>query len=90
MDPSQHPWWHHLPKSRRQGRQLELLWLRCCNQLARRSNQMRLALLIYLGLCLLPLLIGQPHLSLMALLPVLLVPPVGYLAYLLAWHEFHR
>jgi hypothetical protein len=41
-------------------------------------------------LCLLPLLIGQPHLSMYALLPVFLVPPVAYLGYLLAWHEFHR
>jgi hypothetical protein len=48
------------------------------------------ALLFYLLLALIPLALGQPHLTAFALLPLVLVPPVTYLAYLIAWHEFHR
>jgi hypothetical protein len=48
------------------------------------------SLLFYAGLCLLPLGFGQPLLTVLALLPLLVVPPVIYMAYLIAWHEFHR
>ena len=52
-----------------------LRWLRLREWLKRRGTRIRLALLVYLFLCVLPL---------------LLVPPVAYMAYLLAWHEYHR
>ena len=48
------------------------------------------ALFFYLLLALIPLAFGQPHLTGFALLPLVFVPPVTYLAYLIAWHEFHR
>jgi hypothetical protein len=48
------------------------------------------SLLFYGGLCLLPLGFGQPVLTVLALLPLFVVPPVVYLAYMIAWHEFHR
>ena len=85
-----HPWRSHLPPGQRASRALQLAGLRWRERLQRRRSRILLALIVYVALCLLPLRIGQPHLTLMALLPLLLVPPVGYLAYLLAWHEFHR
>ena len=36
-----------------------------------------------------PLLIGEALLTVFAVLPLLLVPPVGYLVYWLVWKEFH-
>ena len=36
-----------------------------------------------------PLLLGEPLLTVFALLPLLLVPPVGLLIYRLVWKEFH-
>ena len=44
----------------------------------------------YLLLCLLPLSLGLVTLTGFALLPLLLVPPVGYLIYWLVWKEFHH
>jgi hypothetical protein len=90
IDPREHPWWVHVPRSERAGRVRRLRWLRFREWLKRRGTRIRLAVLVYILLCVLPLLIGQPHLTMFALLPVLLVPPVGYMAYLLAWHDYHR
>ena len=36
-----------------------------------------------------PLLVGQVLITSFALLPLLLVPPVGVLVYWLVWKEFH-
>ncbi len=88
--PWQHPWWRHVPPAQRAQRLWQIRRLRVMVWLGLRRNRILLILAFYLLLCLLPLLIGQPHLSAYALLPVLLVPPVAYLTYVLAWHEFHR
>ena len=90
MSVHRHPWWSYVPpdgrnRLRRQVR-LQRLWA----WLRQRRVRIGLALAVYLLLCLLPLLLGEPTLVLVALLPVLLVPPVGYLAYRLTWLEFHR
>lgn len=85
-----HPWWRHVAQGERPGLAWQLRWLRLREHLSRRRSRILLALMLYAGLCLVPLTIGQPHLSLMATLPLLLVPPLGYLVYLMAWHEFHR
>ncbi len=90
MKPLQHPWWHHIPSGERAQRVWQIRRLRVAAWLRARHHRILLTLVFYVLLCLLPLLIGQPHLSAYALLPVVLVPPVAYLAYLLAWHEFHR
>ena len=37
-----------------------------------------------------PLLVGEHLLTAFALLPLVLVPPVGYLVYWLVWKEFHN
>ncbi len=47
-------------------------------------------LLLYLAFCLGLLLWGPLRVSLLAFLPLLLGPPVGYLAYWLVWQEFHK
>ena len=36
-----------------------------------------------------PLLVGQPVITVFALMPLLLVPPVGLMVYWLVWKEFH-
>jgi hypothetical protein len=36
-----------------------------------------------------PLLLGEPLLSVFALMPLVLVPPVGLLIYRLVWREFN-
>lgn len=85
-----HPWWRHLPAEHQRHVGRQLCWLRLQARLRERRALIALALVVYLLLCLLPLLLGEPFLAVVALLPVLLVPPVGYLAYRLTWLEFHR
>lgn len=85
-----HPWWVHVPPGERALRRRELLWARLVSRLRRRRVAIAAALLFYLLLGLIPLAFGQPHLTAFALLPLLLVPPVAYLAYVIAWVEFHR
>lgn len=90
LRPDQHPWWRHVPPAERSQRAWQIRRLRWHAWLGQQRNRIALILVFYGCLCLLPLLIGQPHLSVYALLPVVVVPPVAYLGYLLAWHEFHR
>ena len=45
--------------------------------------------IVYLLIWSIPLLAGEPLLSAFAVLPLVLVPPVGYLVYWLVWKEFH-
>jgi len=44
---------------------------------------------VYLVVWSMPLLVGQPVITVFALMPILLVPPVGLLVYWLVWKEFH-
>ena len=90
MKPQKHPWWRHVPPAERGQRARQIHRMRWGSWFRQRRHRIQLILGFYGLLCLLPLLIGQPHLSVYALLPVFLVPPVAYLGYLLAWHEFHR
>lgn len=85
-----HPWWQHVPVERQRRLQRQVWKLRAWAWLRARKVRIGLALAVYLILCLLPLLLGEPTLVLVALLPVLLVPPVGYLAYRITWLDFHR
>ncbi len=79
-----------MPPGERALRRRELFWARLLSRLRRRRVAIAAALVFYLVLGLIPLAFGQPHLTAFALLPLLLVPPVAYLAYLIAWVEFHR
>lgn len=84
------PLWKHVPPQQRRRLRRELRWLRLQAWLGRKDARILLLLLSYGLLCLIPLLLGLPVLAGFALLPVLVVPPVGYLAYWLVWREFHR
>ncbi len=86
-----HPWWHHLPVERRRRREhARLLARRWRAWLMERRQLIVLAVGFYLILCTLPLLFGLPALAGVALLPLILVPPVGFLVYWLVWKEFHH
>lgn len=84
------PWWKHVPHPQRRRLRWEIRWLRLQAWLGRKDVRILLLLLSYGLLCLIPLLLGLPVLAGFALLPLLLVPPVGYLAYWLVWRDFHR
>ena len=91
MAPSDpHPFWRYLPPDQRTPRhrrclQRQRLWA----WMQERRQRIRLVLTLYLVLWMLPLLWGQVLISLFAVLPLLLVPPVGWLVYWLVWKEFH-
>lgn len=85
-----HPWWQHLPEAQRTRRhQLRIRRRRLLAWLKRKPQRIGLTVIAYALLCGLPLLWGLPLISLVALLPLLLVPPVGVLVYWLVWQEFH-
>ena len=54
-----------------------------------RRQRVSLTVLIYLVIWSIPLLVGQPVITVFALMPLLLVPPVGLMVYWLVWKEFH-
>ena len=86
-----HPWWQYLPPEQKKlhqrcglrGRRL-LAWLK------RQPQRIGLAVTVYLLICAVPLMFGLTLISVVALLPLLLVPPVGFLVYWLVWKEFHH
>jgi hypothetical protein len=86
-----HPWWHHLPPERRSRLEHHRLLLRRLRAwMLQRRQMIAISVGFYLLLCLLPLVLGLPALGLVAVLPLLLVPPIGYLVYWLMWKEFHQ
>ena len=85
-----YPLWRHLPPER-QNRQ-ERLRLRSRRLVARlqgRRERVVLVTPIYVLIWSIPLLVGQPLITVFALLPLLLVPPVGWMVYRLMWREFN-
>lgn len=88
--PQPHPWWPHVPAGDRRRLRRQARWLRLRAWMERRPHQIQLLVGVYLGLCAIPVLLGLVGLGGLALLPLLLVPPVGYLVYRLVWLEFHR
>ena len=85
-----HPWWDYLPPERRTRQlKLRLLARRLRAWLLQRRQLIAVAIAVYVLLCAVPLLLGLPGLTGVALLPLLLVPPVGWLIYWLVWKEFH-
>lgn len=86
----QNPFWPYLPEERRTRREhLALRARRAMAQLRGRRERLILVTSIYVVIWLLPLLVGQPLITVFALLPLVLVPPVGILIYWLVWKEFH-
>ena len=54
-----------------------------------RRQRIGVAIGLYILIWLIPLLLQQPLITSFALLPLVLVPPVGWLIYWLVWQEFH-
>lgn len=87
---SPHPWLAYLAKSERRAALRRSRWLQLRAWLGVRRHQIQLLLGSYLLFALVPLLLGLVTLAGFALLPLVLVPPVGYLIYWLVWKEFHH
>ena len=83
-------WWRHIPQEQQQQRARQIRMLRLRAWIGRRGNQMKVAITLYLLMCLVPIAFGLPLFSAFASLPLLLLPAVGYLSYYLIWQEFHR
>ena len=85
-----HPFWRYLPQQRQRRRdRLRLHSRRCWSWLQGRRQRIGLILGVYsLSWCL-PWLFGEPMITVAALLPLVLVPPLGWLVYRLVWREFH-
>ena len=85
-----HPFWHHLPPERRSRiARWTLKFQRLRAWMGGRRQRVSLTVLIYLVIWSIPLLVGQPVITVFALMPLLLVPPVGLMVYWLVWKEFH-
>ena len=85
-----HPLWTFLPEESRSHQALrQLRRRRVWAWLKQKRQRIALVVLLYLLIWSIPLLIGEALLTVFALLPLLLVPPVGYLVYWLVWKEFH-
>lgn len=87
---SPHPWLAYHPPHR----QMLVSFQRCLLLTRARLRRPRYQILFLLGLyvlgCLIPLPFGLVTLAGFAILPLLLVPPVGFLIYWLVWKEFHH
>ena len=86
-----HVFWQHLPAERKTKRALLILRARRFWAWMKGRSQ-RIALLtgLYIITWSLPILAGQSIISLFALIPLMVVPPVGFLIYQLVWKEFHE
>lgn len=90
-DDQHHVFWQHLPPERKTRRARLILSIRrLLAWSGGRRQRISIVVGIYLILWSLPLLFSQPMISVFALLPLLLVPPVGLLVYCLVWKEFHE
>ena len=85
-----HPLWAFQPEESRTPQALrQLRRRRLWAWLKQKRQRIALVVLLYLLIWSIPLLIGEALLTVFAVLPLLLVPPVGYLVYWLVWKEFH-
>ena len=85
-----HPLWDCLPRETRTPKTLlQLRRRRLWAWLKQKRQRIALVVLLYLLIWSIPLMIGEALLTVFAVLPLLLVPPVGYLVYWLVWKEFH-
>ena len=85
-----HPLWPFLPTEQRSRQALfQLRRRRLLAWLKQKRQRIGLVVILYLLIWSILLLAGEPLLSAFAVLPLVLVPPVGYLVYWLVWKEFH-
>ncbi len=86
-----HVFWQHLPpESKTVSARLSLRRRRLIAWFGGRKQRIGLVLAIYLITWSIPLLAGQPMISVFAVIPLILVPPVGLLIYCLVWKDFHE
>lgn len=85
-----HPLWNYLPDDQRNLRQLSVLRRRrIWAWLKQKRQRIGVVVLAYILMWSVPLIIGETLMTVFAFLPLVLVPPVGYLVYWLVWKEFH-
>ena len=85
-----HPLWSYLPSEARSKQSLARLRLRrLWAWLKQRRQRIALVLISYMLIWIVPVLFGQPLMTVFAFLPLVLVPSVGCLIYWLVWQEFH-
>ena len=85
-----HPLWRYPPPERQNWQEsLRLRSRRLVARLQGRRERVVLVTTIYVLIWSIPLLVGQPLITVFALLPLLLVPPVGWMVYRLMWREFN-
>ena len=86
-----HPLWQYLPPERRNRRErIAFRFRRLKARLQGRRERVVVVSGLYVLIWLIPLAFGQVLITVFALLPLLLVPPVGLLVYWLVWREFHE
>jgi len=90
QDPRHHAWWSYVPQSARPGRLRASQRRRWQQRLSQRRSRVTILLGLYTTLCAIPLVLGVQSLALLALLPMVLLPALGYLVYWLTWKEFHH
>lgn len=83
-------WWAHVPADQRLGRQTGVVIVRLRDAIRRPSFLVTTLFSAYAALCLGLLHSGAGAVAVLAALPLLLVPPLGCLAYWLLWKEFHH
>ena len=85
-----HPLWAFLPEESCTPQALHRLRRRrLWAWLKQKRQRIAVLVLLYLLIWSIPLLFGEGLLTVFAILPLVLVPPVGYLVYWLVWKEFH-
>ena len=83
-------WADYLPPEQRRRRERQRLLRRILMQLRQRRVLVGSCVGIYLLWCLALLAGGMLFAFSLALLPILLLPPLGYLAWWLVWKEFNQ
>lgn len=83
-------WSRYVPPAQRHQILLRRFIMRSRSLLLRRSTRILMAVLFYLAICLGLVVWGGASLGMIGLLPLVLAPAIGYLAYWLVWNEFHR
>lgn len=87
---SEPSWWAHVPAHQRRQRRIAARMRRLRDTMRRRWFLITTLIAAYVAICLVLLLSGTGAVALLATLPLLLVPPVGGLAYWLLWKEYHH
>ena len=85
-----HPLWPYRPtKDQTPLARLRLRMRRLGAWLKQKRQRIAMVLIGYVLVWSIPLMLGEPLLSVFALMPLVLVPPVGLLIYRLVWREFN-